>query len=113
MGRLMSVASRRGRPVAVWCLISFFRLVSRFARRLVPRPRLVLRIAIRGGKTDRVGRGGDAIVIMRSGRRCSCSRISDWLGGSIGTRRFIQLVFSYSHSRGSISCSWRDGIDMG
>lgn len=46
-------------------------------------------VAIRGVEAGRAGRGVDVLVIMRSGRRRSCSRISDWLGWSIGPRRFI------------------------
>lgn len=31
-----------------------------------------------------------------------CSRISDWLGGLMGTRRFIQFGFLYSYLRGRV-----------
>lgn len=55
----------------------------------------------RGGDAARVRRGGDVIVIMWSGRRCSPVLVfligSAGRGtGLMGMRRFIQLVFSYS-----------------
>lgn len=63
VGCLMSVVSRRGRSVAVLCLISFLRLVSRFARRLVLiSSRLAYRYPWRGGGSC----GGVAGVFLSS-----------------------------------------------
>lgn len=67
--RLMSVASRRGRLVFLylahrvsrrWCIVSVLRLV-------LIRPVLLLSPSV-SGEAACVGRGGDAIVIMWSGR---------------------------------------------
>lgn len=81
-------------------LVSFLRLVrlvSRFAPRFVFIPFLSC-------SCRHPWRGGRGVVWMSlsscgQGGRGSCSRISDWLGWSIGSCRFIQLGFSYSHLR--------------
>lgn len=111
VGRLMSVASRRERLASLRithrvsrreCFVPFLRLVSRLVSSSRSYSSRFALVVIRGGETARAWRGVDVLVIMRSGRRRSCSRISDWLGWSIGPRRFIQLDFSYSHQRGRV-----------
>ena len=87
--------------LVVGVLFLFLRFVSRFVNRLVLIPsRLVLVVIVEGGEEGRCvagmslpscGYGGGVLFPY-----------VDWLGGSIGTCRFIQLGFSYSHLRGRV-----------
>lgn len=87
----MGVSSRSSAS----CLVSFLRPVSRLVHRAVLSCRHPWREAVR------VGRGGDVLVVMWSGRWRSVPVFLIGLTGegheATGVRRFIQLILIHIH----------------